>query len=265
MAISILIALMYTEVPSYTLLPGTTDGMELFFILIFLLVPPIIFSLLFGYVFSPLFLFLHKIILGRKMQYGIQKREESNQFKKSFRGLFPGLMAMNLSLFLVPFLKDIIIRDTILSVRSEGNITFLSFIFILLITIGPSTGIFAATWFLNDAGICYTNIEKVKKENTLIEVRGVGKWYMYALKGYAGVGVIISFISILLDFLNRTDELFVIVSDAIFSVLTPFILMVAIMPSLLILDYLKDHRVEYIRRWGEKLGIKKVLNVEISI
>jgi hypothetical protein len=199
------------------------------------------------------------------MQYGIQDKEETNQFKKTFRGVFPGLMAMNLSLFLVPLLKGIVIRSPLFSIRSEENITFLSFIFILLITIGPATGLFAATWFLNDAGISYTNLRKAKKRDALIEVRGVGKWYMYAMKGYAGVGVIISFIAILLDFLNRSDELIFILSDAIFSFLIPFILMTAIMPSLLLLDYLKEHRIAFIRKWAEKLEINEPLSVEISV
>jgi len=37
------------------------------------------------------------------------------------------------------------------------------------------------------------------------------------------------------------------------------------MPSLFILDYLKDHRIEYIKKWAEKLGITKPLNVEITL
>ena len=265
LVLAILLAVLYNGIPSYALLPGSTDGIQFCMLLLLLLIPPILFSLVFGYFFSPIFLFLHKYIIGRNMQYGIQERKETNKFKKSFRGLFPGLMAMNLSLFLVPFLKDIIIRDSVLSIRSEGNIIFMSFLFLLLFTIGPATGVFSATWFLNDAGISYTNLEKAKKGNKIIEIRGVGKWYMYAMKGYAGVGVIISFISILFDFLSRSDELIVIASDGIFSLLTPFLLMTAIMPSLLILDYLKEHRISYVKQWAEKFGINKPLSMEITV
>lgn len=199
------------------------------------------------------------------MEYGIQEKEKPAEFKRTFRGVFAGLMAMNLSLILAPFLENLVIRPTMLIERSPTNIFFMTFIFTLVLTIGPSAGLFAGAWFLNDSGISYTNIKKAKEKNAIIEIRGVGNWYTYALKGYAGVGVIISYISILLTFLASNDELIDIIFDGVLTFLLPFLLAASIMPNLLILDYLKDHRVQYIRKIAEKLGIRNTIDLEVKL
>jgi hypothetical protein len=262
-ALAALLPLINQYEATYKFLPGTTDGFQLFFLMLLLIIPSTIFSLIFGYLLPPVYLFLHKNIIGRRMNYGIQEKKESKKFRKAYRGVFAGLMAMNLSLLLAPFLTKYVIKATILSERSDTNLFFMSFIFGLLLTLGPSVGLFASAWFLNDSGISYTNIEQANEKNDIIEIRAVGNWYTYALKGYAGVGVIISYISILLRFLASNDELFNMIFNGILTFSLPFLLAASIMPSLLILEYLKEHRKKYVRSLAKKLGI--INNLEVNI
>lgn len=51
---------------------------------------------------------------------------------------------------------------------------------------------FAGAWTLYEAGIGYSNKEKVKDKGVFIETRSVGGWYLQFLKGYAGIGVLLT-------------------------------------------------------------------------
>ncbi|TXT60903.1 MAG: membrane protein of unknown function [Promethearchaeota archaeon] len=263
-SLALLLPILNTEQPvTYRFLPGETDGIQLFFFMLLMIFPPIIFGILFGYLFSPLYLAIHKYIFGRKMNYGIQKAPEEERFKKAFRGFFPALMSINLSLLLVEFFVSIVINEGL--PRSDEIKNFMTFIFLLLLTIGPATGLFSASWFLDDAGISFTNNEKVSDLRDVVEVRGIGKWYIYALKGYAGIGVIFSYFIILMQFLSRHDEITEILFNSILTFLLPFLLSAAIMPTLLLFERLKEHRVKYIRSIANKLGIKKVMELEVKL
>jgi len=54
-----------------------------------------------GYVLGPLFLYIHKKIIGRKSIYGIQQRAKINVFKGTFKAFFPTLLSFSLSLWLL--------------------------------------------------------------------------------------------------------------------------------------------------------------------
>ena len=54
-------------------------------------------------------------------------------------------------------------------------------------------GVFSPVWFLEDAGVVHTNKEKVKDESDSTEIRSVGGWYLYLLKGYVEISVFITF------------------------------------------------------------------------
>jgi len=248
---------------TYKFLPGETDGIQFFFFMLVIIFPPILFGLLFGYLFSPIYLAIHKYIFGRKMSYGIQKAPEQERFKKAFRGFFPALMTINLSLLLVEFFVDIVISEGL--PRSDEVKNFMTFIFLLILTIGPATGIFSAAWFLDDAGISFTNKEKVSGLRDVTEVRGIGKWYMYALKGYAGIGVIFSYFLILMQFLTRLEDVTEIIFDSVLTFLLPFLITAAIMPALLLFEHIKEHRVNYIRNIANKLGINKIMELEVKL
>ena len=82
-----------------------------------------------------------------------------------------------------------------IAVNSSGDeqVAMVTLLALLALMTGISMGIFSSVWFLLDAGIVYTNKEKVKDLAQPTEVRSVGGWYNYLLKGYAGISVILSF------------------------------------------------------------------------
>ena len=81
--------------------------------IIFLSIPIvcIIGFILGGYLFTPLFMFVHKKILGRNLIYGIKEMHKPKEFKGAFlSSLFPALLAFNIGILLS---DEIIIQDFI--------------------------------------------------------------------------------------------------------------------------------------------------------
>jgi len=89
----------------------------------------------------------------------------------------------------------------------------------------------------------------------------VGSWFQYYLKGYAGIAVIFSYIYLLQVYLPNIyakDLWYVLILT--FSL--PIFLAISTIPTLIILDLLKEHRIKYILAIAKKLGITKTLKVE---
>ena len=105
-ALGLLLALTVTflegaDIEISPILPGETQNVELIFLfLIFYPLAAIIGGILAGYAFTPLFFFVHKKIIGRKMVFGIEERPDPEKFKQTFRGFFPALMALNFALII---------------------------------------------------------------------------------------------------------------------------------------------------------------------
>lgn len=54
-------------------------------------------ALIGGYLFGPIFLFIHKKVIGHKMIYGLQDKQQGEKYKGLFlKLLFPSLLAVNL-------------------------------------------------------------------------------------------------------------------------------------------------------------------------
>ena len=67
-------------------------------------------GILLGFLLTPLFLIVHKKIIGRNLIYGIQERPEPEKFKGTFKAFFPALMALNFALIYVfnPTVQDLL-------------------------------------------------------------------------------------------------------------------------------------------------------------
>ncbi|MFX0062323.1 MAG: hypothetical protein ACFFC7_09070 [Candidatus Hermodarchaeota archaeon] len=148
------------------------------------------------------------------------------------------------------------------------GITIVTFIALLMFTFGIAMMLFSSVWFLLDTGNVYSNKEKVENENLdqPIEGRAGGGWYLGLLKGYAGIGVIFSYYQLVfLFFLEGSSEGLVLSPIMIVNILIWFPLMliiaIAAIPALILLDLIKEHRINYIRNWANRLGITE--NVEI--
>ena len=66
-----------------------------------------------------------------------------------------------------------------------------------MFTMGLGTLVFSPTWFLTDAGIVYSNEERVTGTDEPVEGRTVGGRFTDFLRGYAGIGVVFSYIQFL--------------------------------------------------------------------
>ena len=250
--------------------------------LIFLVFTPIsalIGGLIGGYFLAPAFLFIHKNFLGSKMLYGIQDRRQPQTFKKIIRGLFPALLAININsiiYFSAPWVLDLILNTKVegLPVYSpifqsvyDLLVYYLGFVVLSMFTIGLGTLVFSPTWFLTDAGIVYSNKEKVAGTDRPVEGRTVGGRFTDFLRGYAGLGVALSYLQLLSvrffseGVLQEFDPIGLIATITGFFGL-PIFMLIAVIPSLIILDITKERRIRFVRNFAEKMGITDF--VEIS-
>ena len=243
-------------------IPISDIGIEIGLIFIVILpLSSILGVLIGGYVFAPILLFTHKRIFGSKVEYGIYNKDFKG-FKFFSEGIFSALMAINLSLLLTT-------RWVIsLSVGSDPD-SFLddltTFLALLMLTIGIASLVFSSTWFLKDSGILYSNLKRAEDSNKPAEIRSVGRWYGQFLKGYAGVSVILSYIDFMNLFIPQlANDLSLTLFIMLLIVFVPFplVIVIPIIPAFIISDWLKEHRIKYIRKKASKLGITS--NVEVN-
>jgi hypothetical protein len=157
--------------------PGETLAVELLVIyLIAFILGPIV-GIFLGFVFGPIFLFIQKKILGRKLIYGIQDRPEEKQFKKTIRALFPALMALNFAMLLArsPLIESIVAPEE----SPIAAINPIVVIAMLMFTIMIAFGLFAGIWFLLNSGLIYSNREKDSESDQPIETRSVRGFFTF--------------------------------------------------------------------------------------
>jgi len=248
-------------------IPGKGFVETIFLFIIIWPIGAIIGVFLFGYILSPLFLFVHKKTVGLTMDYGIQENLKSQKFKSIYKGIFPALMAINFSLMFA--LDDTIANEVVYDIGEMSSMpsTFniIAFLIILAITIIVAMGLFSPVWFLNDAGIVYSNHEKVRKKQLEQPIigRSVGGWYMYLMKGYAGIAVIFSYYQLISKFLAEMGGLMVIPNLFLFLPMM-FLISIVVIPAFILLDITKEHRIRYIRKWAKKYGITKEVAISFQ-
>ena len=235
--------------------------------LIFLIFAPIsslIGAVIGGYILGPTLLFTRKFILGPKILCGIQNRPQSQTFDKISRAYFPALMALSINfiiLFSAPQIFELIVNP-------EAMGTMSAFIVLLMFTTGIGTLFFSPTWFLSDAGIVYSNKKKVEGTDQPVEVRTVGGRFTDFLRGYAGIGIVFSYIQFLIIYFSETG-ISVLNTTELFGTLVfffgfPAFIFIAILPSLIILDLAKEHRIRFVRKVAKKMAITEFLEVSIE-
>lgn len=247
------------------LIPGRDMALEI--LLISLLFIPISIILSFyigGYCLSPLFLFIHKKIFGRKTDYGIKIKTDSHKIRYITEGLFVSLLAINISLIILnPYIVSVSTGRAIALLAPDNYVT--TFISLLMFTFFISTLLFAGSWFLMDPGIIYSTTRKFKETYRPPEIRAVGRWYGQFLKGYAGVSVILTyyeFITIFFDFMS--DELALFLVLLIIFIPFPLFMILPAIPVLLLADKTRAHRIHYITKVARKLGITTDVDVIFS-
>lgn len=252
-----------------------TNSMYIELMLIFTVLTPLsalIGGLGGGYLLAPAFLVIHKRILGSRMLYGIEDRPQSSTFNKMSRVYYPALFSISVNfiiLFSAPWIINQIIRVAEGPIYSE--IYMPGFLVLSMFTMGLGTLFFSPTWFLTDAGIVYSNVEKVAGTDEPVEGRTVGGRFKELLRGYAGIAVLVSYVRFLSIYvgdviLPAIEEgimnAFDIIGTFVFFFGTPIFMLIATIPALIILDITKEHRIRFIRSYALRLGISDF--VEIS-
>jgi hypothetical protein len=130
-----------------------------------------------------------------------------------------------------------------------------------------ATGLFSPVWFLLNGGIVFTIKKKVENVSDPIEIRSVGGWYLYLLKGYAGIGVIFTYALFLIDMLNRFADITNpgFWTAAIMLSLMPILVSIYLLPAILILDKIFNSRRKFIRNFANKLDIRGPLEHPLDI
>ncbi len=217
-------------------------------------------GIVFGYVFGPLYLYIHKLLIGRKkMIYGIQDKAQPDKFSDTFRGFFPALMAISLALMLsfIPAVQEILYPQ--IDVRFMTH--FFSFLALLPLMTGVSIALFSPTWFLQDSRIIYSNSKKVEDKMRPVEVRSVGSYFIYLLNGYAGISVIFNFYLFTIKIMDFTDGNPVI---ALFIIPLPIIITILILLPVVVLDANQKHVRKFMLNFARKIGIIDILDLRVE-
>ncbi len=188
-----------------------------------------------------------------------------------FRGYFPALLAVNLAtitVFSAPWVLDLILGEEVLALTGVMS-KMPGIVVLLMFTTGLSMMIFAPTWFLNDAGIVYSNKEAVIDTDQPVEVRTVGGRFIDYLRGYAGIGVIWSYAQLLLLYVSEIEAMEIVnaidLAPAIVFVLgSPVFMLSAPIPALIVLDIIRERRIRFVRNSAKEMGITKFVEVSFE-
>ncbi len=218
-----------------------------------------------GYFFTPLFMFIHKKVLGRDLIYGIREMQRPKDFKGAFmNSLFPAFLAFNIGIILSneSVLHDLLFVDSFNPGSAIYQILTLLILFPLVSGIG--IGVFSAAYFLLESGIEYTNKErkKVRRGSFPTEVRSLGGFYLYYLKGYAGIWVIISLFNLIFSFFSVLEGVSfgIYIINILLWPLMPFCITFFMLPVSIIQDFTYERRKKFTLKWAEKFNIRGQLD-----
>ncbi len=258
--ISIAMSIISDSINLSPIIPFRDAGLETGFIsILFIPLASIVGTLIGGYLFTPLFLYVHTKIFRKRYQYGIYSKPDYKKFEFSSQGLFTSLMAINISLLLLN--PEIVLFIT----RTTDNYA-VAFVVLLIFTFTFTNILFSPTWFLMDSGILYSNKLNLNKTNKPLEIRSVGRWYEQFLKGYAGVSVLLSYVEFIAIFFPATaGDLPLFITLLIIFIPFPFIMVIPSIPALIMLDKIKEKRTNYVLKRARKLGITDTMEVSIGL
>ena len=249
-------------------------------ILVFVLLLPIsgiIGTFLGGYILSPIIMVLHKNFYKSSKFYGIQSESSSKKVKLLSSGFYPVLMAINLSfIFLTPeiisaILDANVISDLTIITKIPVFLRLLAQTILLILTFVASTLFFSPVWLLKDSGIIFTTKEKVENSNEILLIKSIGEWFQTLLKGYAGIGVILTYTLVIYDFITLyisnigQPGNILNVPSLILWLGLPFYLIFSIIPAVIVHDLIKRRRINYIRKIADKIGIRDVAIVSFEL
>lgn len=226
-----------------------------------------------GYILAPFFLYIHKKVFGSKFIYAIQEKQEVRSINIFYKSFFPILLSINITfMMLSPEVMQVILSSEFLSITTSLSIEsiqkILSLFILLPISFTITMFLFSSIWFLKNSGILYSNEKKVESISEPFVIRSVGGWFHTLLKGYAGIGVLITYFLVIIDlirsFLITINTIFLAIS-LILWFLVLIMLLLATIPSLILNEIIRIKSGNYVRRFGERIGIKEKVRVQFNM
>jgi len=249
-------------------------------LIVFVILIPIsgvIGALIGGYILSPIVLALHKLYYKSKKYYGIQYESEGKKIKFLSSGFYPVLMAVNLSfIFSTPEITFLVLEQDVANVlvnmlKNPFFVRFLTQTVLLIFTFGASTVFFSPVWLLKDSGVVFTTKNRVENSNETLLIKSIGEWFQTLLKGYAGIGALLTYIFVIYDFII----VYIAHIGSITSIINipnlflwlglPFYLVFSMIPAVIVHDGLRKRRLSYIRKVAHKIGIRDAAIVSFEL
>ncbi|MBN1803394.1 MAG: hypothetical protein JW891_17925 [Candidatus Lokiarchaeota archaeon] len=190
------------------------------------------------------------------MRYGFQENSVNISSTKKSRIIFPVLLTINLTFLLSD--NNLIYQFFLYhaySVKMEDTLVISILLFPFLFIL--SFGIFSAIWCLEDSGISYSNDKAFKGKKKNIQAQNVGNWFDFLLKGYSGIGVIISYIS---QIFKSSEVTFLM----LFLILFPVLLMILSLPVVFLFDSSKKRRNLFMHKIAHKQNIFEIFTVNVE-
>ena len=250
------------------LIPLTNAFHEIMFVAIIIPISSSIGAVIGGYALAPIFLLSHKT-LYRKAIYGIQETSPKKIFKRTLQGYYPGFLAFNfnsLILFLTPKIQNQLLTPSVLEEAPLVMQLMFKNLILIIFTIALSMFIFSPGWFLFDAGIVYSTEEQVRGTDKPIEARTVGGVFNDYIKGYSGFSIVFSYIQILLVYYSSlwSGGYRIDIVDIIGWFGFPVYVILTVIPTFILLDLIRDHRIHFVRREAAKIGITRVVKISFK-
>ena len=266
MVIFLVALTMPSDAPPFSkILPGNDIMWQFAFLFLFLSFFSML-GVISGYLLSPLYLIIHKKIIGRKYEYSVQDIPASEK-SKSFNWLYSSLIATNLAMMLTfnPTIQDVLMLSTLLR---EDVMPMLTLAVLYMITLPIAIALFSSAFFLFENGFIISTEEKVREQGKPIEVKAVGSFYLSLLKGYAGIGVIIAYMGFVQEMvilqLPHPERQYDLISILIVLPIFPILIMFASIPAILLSQVLKNHRKKFLLRFASKIEISKKSQLSIK-
>ncbi len=255
--------------PGFMLLLSTSMPVDTLIINLLTAVSAIIFGYFFGYILGPLFIYIHKKTIGRKMVYGIEEKDTTKKFKGYFiKALWPALFSINIALILAnyPIVTDLITSVPTPSLESPLA-PWATFIVLLPITTAASLIVFSPVLHLIDSGIIYHNKDKTRDTYDSTEVRNIGNWYITLLKGYSGITIFYNYFSFfynMIELMASNPDLTSGIASIFTLAVYPILITILIIPSIIILDITREKRRTYLLKKVKKFQIDQPMEIEIK-
>lgn len=240
----------------FSVLIGATTGMSWVIAMYPLLA---ILGTLIGFILAPILLWVYKKVIGRNSLFAIQERSPPENGYGMLMGLFPVLMATNftLSLLFDPIIMSFpLFQDYYLDVSSIILLFFILGSFLQ----APAFALFTAAWIIKDSGIVSTDKKNVEQMQGPVGLESIGGWFLAFLKGYAGIGVIISLYQFNFEFG------FTVHWSAVFILsILPILISLWVIPVIIIVSATYEKRRSFILNFAKRFGIKNEFESSITI